>query len=226
MPESLDYLRRLLAEVLGQTFKFSAQQVLPILVAVATLVLQVTNRTSSSTDFRGNLLSTITPYLVAVGAYFVIQFLRAPVTLDRERAKEIEKIASRLGGEVSVTFKTLGFEHPVPDKRNTRLRIDVAFRTSDAPATLGSWALRSEKAPSMNPVCSYIWGFNQRLGGGSFRLEAHDHQSGAFAFDFMGTAQATEEEIIDPLHHWCLEFTDAHRTYSEPIRTELFVSPA
>jgi hypothetical protein len=217
-----NYLWRLLREIVRQAFQFSKDNVWPAVVAMATFLFQVVFGTSSSADFHRNALATLWAFLFAFGAYVLAQIIRAPFVLDRQRTDEIESLKKRLGDVVSVEFRSVTFQHPVPDKRNTRLRIDLVFRTSDAPATLGNWALRSEKTPTINPVWSNIWGFSHRLGGGSFRLEAHDHQSGAFTFDFMGEALATEDEIKDPLHRWVFTFTDAHRTYSEPIPAELF----
>src|SRR5208283_1551199 len=160
MSELFDYYWRVLRRAFGLAFSWNRDSFMNFIPVILVLLFEVNRGWLDAGKFAHEAGAQTLLVVLALMTYFIPALAWAPVALDRERAEKTEKLVARLGGEVSVTFKSLRFEHPVPDQRITRVRIDVAFRTSDVPATLGSWALRSEKAPAISPVCSHIWGFN------------------------------------------------------------------
>jgi hypothetical protein len=217
-----NYLSRLCAEVADQTFKSGRAQIFPLFAAFATLVLQVVFRTSMSTDFRGNMLATVWPYMIAFAAYVLAQIVRAPLALDRQRADEIEQLKKQLGDVVSVKFEQITFRQPTPNLRNVTMVIQLLLRTGDSPATMHDWTLRSQAKPELKPVLSNILGLGKHAGGWTIRLDEHDQAHGSIFFDFSGLAQRSEDELRNTENGWILEFTDAHRNYAERIPDSLF----
>jgi hypothetical protein len=217
-----NYLWRFVREVVRQAFQFSKDNVWPQVIAVATFLFQVVFETSSSADFHANVLATLWAFGFAFGVYIIVQIIRAPMVLDRQRAEQIQEIAGRLGDPVSVEFRSITFEHAVADRRSSRMRLDMVIRTSDSPATLAEWSLRSQKNPELKPLLAHIWGLGRHVGGNTIRLDDHDHQGGAILFDLVGQAQASEDEARDANHKWTFEFRDAHRSYAIEIPERLY----
>jgi hypothetical protein len=215
------YYRRYFIQVGQQARADASGLVIGFVLAVAVQVLQVLYRVMYAENFRANFLSTFWPYAAAVVTYLIYAAIRAPLELDRGRAAEIVELERRLGDPVSVEFENITFEHATPDKRCSRLRLNLLIRTSDTRATLSGWGLRSESSPSLKPLLAHIWGLH-RISGNTVVLEAHDHQPGAFLFDFVGPAQASEEQVRDAEHKWRFEFRDSHRPYSVEIPTRLY----
>jgi hypothetical protein len=215
-----NYLRRFLREVVRQAFQFSKENVWPQVIAVATFLFQVVFRTSSSTDFHGNMLATLWAFIAALGVYIVVQIVRAPLVLDRQRADEIENIKKRLGNGVSVRFEQISFRYPTPNVRNVTMVVQLLLRTDDSPATVHDWALRTQAKPNLKSVVTNILGLGKHIAGWTIRLDAHDQAYGSIFFDFTGSQQSEEE--LRNTSGWILEFTDAHRTYSEAIPDSLF----
>jgi hypothetical protein len=84
------------------------------------------------------------------------------------------------------------------------------------------WALRSQVRPELKPVVTNIIGLGEHISGWTVRLNLHDQAYGTIFFDFSGVALLSEEELRDTSYAWTLEFTDAHRNYSERIPDSLF----
>lgn len=160
-----NYLWRLCAEIADQTFQSGRAQIFPFFAALATLVFQVVFGTTMSTDFRGNMLATAWPYIIAFGAYVLAQIVRAPLALDRERADEIENLKKQLGDGVSVTFERITFRQPRPNVRNLTMVIELLLRTGDSPATVHDWALRSKASPQLQPVVANVLGLGKHVAG-------------------------------------------------------------
>jgi len=222
MADTLDYLRRLLAEILSQTFKQGREQFFPLGIALTTLVLQVYFRTSMSTDFHGNMLATVWPYVIAFAAYILAQIVRAPLALDRQRAKQIQDLDVQVVKKPEITFEELRFQHPMPNSRYVNILVRMSIRTGESPATLSGWALRSQMKPELKLLAVHLIGLGKHVGGFSTRLESHDSSSGHITFDLIGPAQASEDELKDPRNQWKLEFSDAHNKYSERIPDSLY----
>lgn len=219
------YYWRWLVQVGRQTLKFGVDQAVALIIAIAILILQVHSHTLPAADFRTNEIDTLWPYLVVVGLYVLVQFVRAPSALDRQRAQRIQDLDDQIVKRPEVTFEAIDFYNPTPTLRNLRIFVRMSIRTGESPATLSGWALRSQMTPELKPRAVQIIGLGKHVGGLDTRLESHDSAGGYVSFDFTGMVQASEDEIRDARHGWTLKFSDAHHEYAVQIPKQLFKRP-
>jgi hypothetical protein len=214
-----NYYWRWLVQALSQTFFWGWPQFVLVLTTIAVLVLNVEYGATSASKFAPQVHALMIVYLWSLIGYLVIQIFRAPLILDRQRAEEIGELRKRLGEAVTVEFEPVTFRQPLPNLRNTSMHINISLRTGDVPATLRDWALRSKSKPNLNPVAVSVVGDWTKQSSHTIRLEAHATGHGFVRFDFMGKAQATEDEIREC--DWILVFSDAHREYAEAIPQQM-----
>jgi len=194
-------------------------------IATMTVILEVKSGTIQTPDLHTNVLDTLWPYVIFLAVYILVQMVRAPLALDRQRAEQIDTLSKQLGETVSVWFEQITFRHPTPNSQNITMVVHMSVRTACSPVTLYGWALRSQIRPKLKPVPINVLGLGQPVGGLTFRLDEHDHASGLIFFDFSGMAQVSEDELRDANHSWRLEFWDAHGPYSEHIPEQLYKRP-
>lgn len=180
---------------------------------------------------KGFLVGIVLP---AIGAYttlclgeLAVNFIHAPVVLDRQRVEQIKALEEQRPSPASVEFAEFQLQrYQGQHFRNNRVLLILQLRAGNTPITLHNWKLRSSLKPALNPTLTSI-DFEHvkplhRSNSQSVRLEVHDVKRGHLAFDFMGEAQASEDDIRDARHEWALVFSDSLREYTEPIPPQLY----
>jgi hypothetical protein len=217
-----NYYRRWVVQVVRQTLKFGVEQAVALTIAIAILILQVLSHDLRAADFRTNELDTLWPYLAVVVVYILVQIVRAPLVLDRQRALRIQDLDDQIVKRPEVTFEKIDFYNPTPNSGDLKIFLRMSIRTGESPATLSGWALSSKMKTELKPMAVEVIGLDKHLGGLNTRLESHDSASGYISFAFMGLAQASENDIRDIRHGWTLQFSDAHHEYAEQIPEHLY----
>src|SRR5713101_6384123 len=171
----------------------------------------------------GIVLPALAAYAVLCAGELAWNIVRAPFTLDRQRANElnsrdheIAKLNKQLAAPLLVKFREVVF-------LNNRMLVRMSISTGESPATLSGWALRSQMTPTLTPVLADVNGLGKHVGGFAIRLDDHDLGEGHLTFSVPGLA---EDELRDVRHQWTLEFSDAHREHSERIPEHLYQRPS
>jgi len=220
-----NYSWRLLSQVGRQTFRFDWDQVIALSIAIMAVILEVNSGAIQTTDFHTNVLDILWPCLTFLAVYILVQMVRAPLALDRERSEQIESLSKQLGDTVSVWFEQITFRSSTADSHNVTMVVHMSVRTAGSPVSLYGWTLRSQIRPKLKPGLIDVLGLGLPVGESTIRLDAHDHARGLIFFEFSGAAQLSEDELRDADHAWRLEFWDAHGPYSEHIPEQLYKRP-
>jgi hypothetical protein len=217
---------RFLVEIVRQTFKLGWGQIVALIIGLAILALQVHQaRTVPATDFKADALTILWPYLVVIGAIIFVQIIRAPLALDRERAKEIDHLREAVPPPVAVTFERLDFTLVTQGSTRTDCSMSVTLRFSSGreSATLHNFRLSSElpSFKNFNYVAKHVYGHSPSHGSHVIALGPNDVRHARLVFDFGVTGKGLVE-LSDPKMAWCLEFEDASKRYTERIPEQLY----
>jgi hypothetical protein len=149
MPQvsATNYYRRWFLQVLQQTLSFGRDQAVALIIAIAILLFQAHSGTLQTSDFRANAFATLWPYLAIVLVYLVIQIVRAPLILDRQRADQIDSLEAQTIRVLRTTIQAIKFSY----QPYFRIYVTIEVRNLDAPrTTFHDFVLHLLSAPKHN----------------------------------------------------------------------------
>ena len=194
---------RLIAQIYKQVRDFGLEQIVGLILAILILLAQLHYGLITGNSLHRNELAIFWPYIAVLGLYLVLQAVRAPVALDRERAAQIDVLTNENekqknpDSQIRFQFQSL---YVGPRTGTPLIILRLKILNTGPSTTLHDVRLCSDTdaklrlAPEQNGFAPNNIGFD------SVRIEEGDVRERFL--QFSGRNQTR--------HEWALEFSDAH----------------